>query len=130
MAAAQVVRQPIRRVVSFGSLTVGGCLTPELPQFPVAESHGASDCTALSQPGAPPHPWAVWGVSAGKHRAASQELLLPVCVPAVGTRGSTGDQAVLVFVPAVWQEPTGTNAAPASAVERRGGGASLRQFLR
>ena len=34
MAAAQVVRQPIRRVVSFGSLTVGGCLTPERPIDP------------------------------------------------------------------------------------------------
>ena len=34
MAAAQVVRQPIRRVVSFGSLTVGGCLTPERPTLP------------------------------------------------------------------------------------------------
>ena len=54
MAAVQVVRQPIRRVVSFGSLTVGGCLTPERPQIPVAESHGASGCTALSQPGVPP----------------------------------------------------------------------------
>ena len=34
MAAAQVVRQPIRRVVSFGSLTVGGCLTLERPVDP------------------------------------------------------------------------------------------------
>ena len=42
MAAAQAVRQPIRRVVSFGSLTFGGCVTPERPQMPVGESHGAS----------------------------------------------------------------------------------------
>ena len=44
-----------------------------------------------------------------------------------GPSGVHWDQAVPVFVPAVGQEPTGTTAAPASAVERRGGGASLRR---
>ena len=120
MAAAQVVRQPIRRVVSFGSLTGGGCLTPERPQIPVGESHRASGCTAPSQPGAPPTRGsvvglysAVWSVPARKPWAASQELLLPVCVPAVDPRECTGTTRYRCSYRRSGPEPTGSNDAPA-----------------
>ena len=62
---------------------------------------------------------AVWGVPAGNSWAASQELLLPVFVPAVGPRESTGTMRYRCSYWRSGPEPTGSSAAPAPAVERR-----------
>ena len=97
MAAAQVVRQPIRRVVSFGSLTVGGCLTPERPIDPCRGIPRGLGLHCTFATWGSPHPRQRGGaVQSGlgctrtETLGGIQELQLPVFVPAVDPRESTG----------------------------------------
>ena len=107
MAAAQVVRQPIRRAVSFGSLTVGGCLTPERPADPCwGIPRGLGLHCTLATWGSP-HPRQRGGAVQSGLGCTRTETL------GGGPSGVHRDHVLPVFVPAVdpW-ESTGTMPLP------------------